>query len=137
MLMQQLKADLLVARKKREDVSLLTTLIGEASMVGKNAGNRETTDDEVVQVIKKFLKNISESQKVATGDMLQKLNQEVITLKAYLPPEISSEELETLVKELIKENPSMGALMKALKAKLGSAFDGQAAKVTFNKVTGS
>ena len=57
-LLAQLKKDSLLARKAADGVraTLLSTLIAEAEMVGKNAGNRESTDDEVQQTIRKFLK---------------------------------------------------------------------------------
>ena len=59
MLLNKIKADQLAARKAKDGLAtaLLTTLIGDAEMVGKNAG-RLVTDEEVVAVIKKFIKNI-------------------------------------------------------------------------------
>ena len=62
-LMDQIKADQVSARKQKMTAvaSLLTTLIGEAEMVGKNAGNRAPTDAEVQAVIKKFIKNLDET----------------------------------------------------------------------------
>lgn len=43
MLIVKIKHDQLVARKNRDQIesTLLTTLIGEADMVGKNNGNRD------------------------------------------------------------------------------------------------
>ena len=62
-LLTQLKKDSMLARKAVDRVraTLLSTLIGEAEMVGKNAGNRESTDEEVQQMIRKFLKNNQEA----------------------------------------------------------------------------
>ena len=53
MLINQIKSDALIARKARkiDTATLLTTLYSEASMIGKNLGNRESTDQEVLQVI--------------------------------------------------------------------------------------
>jgi uncharacterized protein len=54
-MMDKLRADLLTARKERSDMTgLLTALVGEAAMIGKNNGNRETTDEEVLRIVKKF-----------------------------------------------------------------------------------
>ena len=65
-LLAQLKKDSLLARKAADSVraTLLSTLIAEAEMVGKNAGNRESSDDEVQQTIRKFLKNNQEAAAV-------------------------------------------------------------------------
>ena len=53
-LLAQLKKDSLLARKAADGVraTLLSTLIAEAEMVGKNAGNRESRDDVVQQSIR-------------------------------------------------------------------------------------
>ena len=54
--LQEIKAAQLTARKERNTfkASLLTTLIGEAEMVGKSAGNRPSTDEEVLQVLNMY-----------------------------------------------------------------------------------
>lgn len=63
MLIVKIKHDQLVARKNRDQIesTLLTTLIGEADMVGKNNGNRDPFDEEVISVVKKFLKGVNET----------------------------------------------------------------------------
>ena len=65
----EIKSAQLAARKARDSftASSLTTLIGEAEMVGKNAG-REVTDAEVVAVLKKFVKNIDETTTVLSRE---------------------------------------------------------------------
>ena len=62
-LIERIKEDNLAARKNRDQVraTLLTTLFSEAVSVGKNAGNRETTDAETLAVIKKFIKGIDDT----------------------------------------------------------------------------
>lgn len=67
-LIQQIKDKQIAARKSGDSLaSLYTTLLGEASIIGKNAGNRETTDVEVVAVVKKFIKNIDETVQALTS----------------------------------------------------------------------
>ena len=58
-LIEQIKAAQLTARKNRDAAAAasLTTLIGEAEMIGKNA-NRVVHDLEVVGILKKFIDNI-------------------------------------------------------------------------------
>ena len=88
-LLAQLKKDSMLARKAADSVraTLLSTLIGEAEMVGKNAGNRESTDDEVQQTIRKFLKNNQEALGVIKdAERRVALEQESAILTAYLPP---------------------------------------------------
>ena len=102
-LLAQLKKDSLLARKAADGVraTLLSTLIAEAEMVGKNAGNRESTDDEVQQTIRKFLKNNQEAVAVIKDtDRLAVLEQESAILTAYLPPMASESPSPVITKTL-------------------------------------
>ena len=58
-----IKAASLQARKDRNapKAALLSTLLGEVQMIGKNNGNRESTDGEAIAVIKKMLNNTTET----------------------------------------------------------------------------
>lgn len=96
-LIQRVKEDQLTARKHvalgsdmaKITVNLLTTLIGESQIDGK-----DPSDEELTKVIQKFIKNIDvfllqsndESRKVT-------LNQEKTILKSFLPPELSEEDI--------------------------------------------
>ena len=134
-LLAQLKNDSLLARKAADRVrgTLLSTLIGEAEMVGKNAANRESTDEEVQQTIRKFLKNNQEALGVIKDEERRAvLEQESAILTAYLPPLASDAEVQTFiaasVATLAERSPKqMGVVMGALKARYGSDFDAKLA----------
>ncbi len=134
-LLAQLKKDSLLARKAADRVrgTLLSTLIGEAEMVGKNAANRESTDEEVQQTIRKFLKNNQEALGVIKDEERRALlEQESVILTAYLPPLASDAEVQAFitatVAALAERSPKqMGVVMGALKAKYGSDFDAKQA----------
>ena len=134
-LLAQLKNDSLLARKAADRVrgTLLSTLIGEAEMVGKNAANRESTDEEVQQTIRKFLKNNQEALGVIKDEERRAvLEQESAILTAYLPPLASDAEVQTFiaasVATLAERSPKqMGVVMGALKARYGSDFDAKQA----------
>ncbi|MDD3676913.1 GatB/YqeY domain-containing protein [Thauera propionica] len=134
-LLAQLKKDSMLARKAADSVraTLLSTLIGEAEMVGKNAGNRESTDDEVQQTIRKFLKNNQEALGVIKdAERRAVLEQESAILTAYLPPMATEEEVKAFITDtvagLAERGPKqMGVVMGALKAKYGNGFDAKQA----------
>ena len=134
-LLEQIKKDQFEARKNKESLkaTLLTTLFSEASMKGKNAG-RDTTDEETVQVIQKFLKGINETigylEKGGSesDEALATVVAEKAILEAYLPKMVSADELEQVVGGLVASGlNNMGAVMKALKEKFGSSLDGKLA----------
>ena len=133
-LMEQIKTEQIAARKAGDSrASLLTTLLGEASMVGKNAG-RETTDQEVVAVVKKFIKNVDE-----TINALTMRNQDASAflmergvLEQYLPMQLSEDALRQ-VAECQKDMPSF---MKHLKENFAGKYDGKLASMVAKKIYG-
>jgi uncharacterized protein YqeY len=135
-LLQQLKDDQLGARKGKEAIkaSILTTLIGESAIIGKNNGNRESTDEEVIAVIKKFIKNINETLKVSESADLQS---ERDILSMYLPVQMTDDALRAVVSDLIKElnQPSMGNVMKCLKERYNGLYDGKTASSIIKELT--
>ena len=134
-LLETIKKDQFEARKNKEALkaSLLTTLFAEASMKGKNA-NRETTDEETVQVIQKFLKGVNETigyLEKGGGDNTEALataNAEKAILEAYLPKMASTDEIRAAVAALKADGATnIGEIMKLLKLQFGSALDGKLA----------
>lgn len=132
-LMETLKKDQLTARKQKAAVAvnILTTLIGEAAMIGKNDGNRETTDSEVIAIIKKFIKGIDESITVFDGTPTVLLHEKKI-LSYYLPSQIEGEELKSVISGIMVElnattMKDMGRVMGELKLKWDGQYDGKSA----------
>ena len=136
MLIEKLKDDQLIARKAKNEVatSLLTTLYSEAVIVGKNNGNRQTTDDEVISVIKKFMKSANENKEIYTKannqERIKVIETEIAILNSYLPEGISEENIVSAIAEILvqqnlpKEPASMGKIMKELKNRFGANLDG-------------
>ena len=136
-LVEQIKIDSLSARKAKSELkaTLLTTLYSEVVNVGKNNGNRDTTDTEAVAVIKKFLKGVDETLNFL-GEKVDPRRDvalvEKAILEAYLPKQMSEYELKIVIADLIdtlpEKNPKqMGVLMKQLKERYDGQYDGQLA----------
>jgi uncharacterized protein YqeY len=140
-LLQEIKADQLTARKNRDTIraTVLTTLIGEASAIGKNDGNRISTDEEVSAVIRKFIKNIDESlQALSTQNVpnaREALKQERIILSAYLPQQLTETALVAIIQQIIDNGAAkIGDIMKPLNAEHKGLFDGKMAKAIIEKL---
>jgi len=137
MLINQIKSDALEARKARqtETATLLTTLYSEASMIGKNTGNRESTDQEVLQVIEKFVKNANEVKNILLKNNkdTSSVENEILVLSKYLPQKMSYEELENIIKTIIEVfkginmQMKMSNIMGKLKENYGGMYDGKLA----------
>lgn len=139
-LLTTIKAKQLEARKSRDALSssLLTTLLGEAAMPGKNDGNRESTDAEVVATIKKFIKNAQEVVKATEPqDNIQAASRcrdakiEITILESFLPQQLTEVELRKIIadglEQLAKsglEPAPMGWMMGKLKQEFTGRYDG-------------
>jgi hypothetical protein len=94
------------------------------------------TDIEVVAVVKKFLKGIDEMLGVITPPVgpatdaqakLDKILAEKAALEAYLPKQMSEDELRAFATAKAAEGLNMGQIMKALTAERAGQYDGKTA----------
>jgi len=141
----QLKKEYLDARKNKDTIksNLLSTLIGEAQNIGKNEGNREPTTDEILGVVKKFLKAADESIQVLekAGRDCAKEKEEKRILESYQPKQLNENELKQAVDEIVSQMPDksvkmMGQVMNQLKEKYPNQFDGKMASAIVKQALG-
>jgi len=130
-IIKKIKDDINIARKsgEKEKLVLLSTLYGEAIAIGKNNGNRETTDDETLKIISKFIKNNNETIRLTNGSC--KLEEENLILSNYLPKQMSEEDLLELIKQFINKHPTnnIGKIMSELKSNYSGLYDGKMASL--------
>ena len=132
MLLEKIKSDSLDARKARdsEKATSLVTLYAEAARVGKDAGGRDSTDLEVLAVVRKFIKGLDDSLTVLKDPTaIAKAQAERLVLSAYLPTQITGDALADVIASILetaadKTAKGMGFVMNALKAQYGGAYDG-------------
>jgi len=102
--------------------------------IAKSDAEAELSDVEAVQVIRKQAKQRQDSiesfQKGGRAELADKEKEELAILNAYLPQAMSPDELGKVVRETIAElgatsKGQMGAVMKALQAKVGGRADGK------------
>lgn len=140
-ILDTIKKDQMDARKAKDKQlsGYLTTLIGEVVIVGKNDGNRETTDVEAIKVVTKFKKGVDETIKIVKdAEKLKELEYELMVYNKYLPTQMSDDELEQVIVKIIDlesrtrtNNPltkrDMGVIMSKLKAQYDGQYDGKIA----------
>ena len=144
-LFTQIKADQLAARKAKDGLkaTLLTTLIGELTAIGKNDGNREVTDADVVKLVKKFLDGVNETMALindannsdGSADRYINLLKEQTYLTVYMPQQMGEAKLTEVLTELVTETgPNLGKLMGLLKERYAGQYDGKMASTLAKKV---
>ncbi len=137
-LVQDIKKASLEARKARDKMKsdLLTTLLSDIQMIGKNDGNREPTDGDAIVTIKKYIKNIDDTI-AAYGQTLNERATSVVqyhenekaALLTFLPSQLSESELKETLNSIIAELNAtsvkdMGKIMKVLKERHSGLYDG-------------
>ena len=102
--------------------------------IEKPGAETQMNESDAVQVIRKQVKQRQDSiesfNKGGRPELAAKETEELKILNAYLPQQISAEELTATVRDTISElnaatKAQMGAVMKALQAKIGGRVDGK------------
>lgn len=133
MLIETIRTQQLAARKSGGPfAAALTTLLSEASMIGKNDGNRITTDAEVVAVVKKFIKNLDETIQAieSRGGLATPQIAERAMLSSFLPQQLD----EIALREIATGYSSLPEFMKRLKDAYPGQYDGKLASMVGKSV---
>lgn len=91
-------------------------------------------DSEVQEVARRLIKQHEESveayTKAGRSDLAQKEARELAILKGFLPPALEEPELAAIIQQTLQElkgggTPALGAVMKAVMAKVAGRADGK------------
>jgi uncharacterized protein len=103
--------------------------------IAKSGSEAELSDAEAAQVIRKQARQRQDSiesfEKAGRAELAEKEKEELAILNGYLPKPMSTDEISKIVSETIAEagatsRAQMGAVMKALQAKVAGRVDGKA-----------
>lgn len=137
-LKEQLMQDYKDAMKSADSVKKETVNMVRAAIKQYEVDQRvELKDDaDIVKIIKKQVKMrtdaLADFAKAGRDDMLEGYQKEIDILKAYLPEEMSEEEIKAKVNEIAEklgieaDMKNMGMLMKNAMAELKDKADGSA-----------
>ncbi len=135
MLKEKLLEDLKESMKEKNIIRKNTVQMIRAAIlqVEKDKGI-EASDGQVIDIIAKEAKKRKDAEadfeKSGREDLINQNKEELAILTEYLPKQLSTEEVETIVKEIIAQTGAssmkdMGGVMKAAKEKIGAAADGK------------
>ena len=134
-LKEQLMNDLKDAMKEKDIIKKNTiTLIRSAILQYEKDKLTQLDENGVIDIIAKEQKKrkdaLVEFEKSGRQDLIDDLKREMEVIKAYLPEELSIEELTSIIKETIaevdaKDMKDMGKVMQAVKAKTSGRADGR------------
>lgn len=135
-LKQQLLNDYKEAMKSGDHAKKETVNLVRAAIKQREVDMRTVIEDdaEIVSIIKKQVKMrtdaLADFAKAGRDDLTEAYNKEIEVLKAYLPEEMSYDEIKAQVKKLAEDSglernmKSMGAMMKQAMTELKDKADG-------------
>jgi len=134
-LTEKIRADLTSAMKAQEKDRLSTIRMLQSAIKNEqiNAGH-ELSDEEAMSVIRKAVKQRQDSVEQYTKgnrpELAAKEQSEIDVLKTYLPPELSDDEIESGIREIIattgaQSKKDMGKVMKEATARYKGRADGK------------
>ncbi len=134
-LTEKVRADMTGAMKAQEKERLSTLRMLQSSLKNEqiNVGH-ELSDEEAMTVIRKAVKqrldSIEQYTNAGRTELAEKERSEMELLKTYLPAELSAEELETGLREIIaatgaQSKKDLGKVMKEATARFKGRVDGK------------
>ena len=91
----------------------------------------EVSDSQIVEIIAKEAKKrkdaLEDYQKSGREDLIEQMNQEIKILNEYLPKQLTEEEVNAMLREIITNgnytSKDMGNIMKEIMPKVNGKFD--------------
>ena len=135
MLKEKLLEDLKNSMKEKNELRKNVVQMVRAAILQVEKDKQiEVTDEQIIEIIAKEAKkrrdSIPDYEKSGREDLLNQIKQEISILEEYLPAQLSPEEIEEQLKQIISEigassMKDIGMVMKTSKEKLGASADGK------------
>ena len=135
MLKEKLLDDLKKSMKEKNVVRKNVIQMVRAAILQVEKDKQITlNDDQIIDIIAKESKKRKDSlvdyEKSGREDLINEIKEEIAILTEYLPKQLSMEEVEAIVKDVIAEvgatsMKDMGKVMKTAKEKIGASSDGK------------
>ncbi|TCA22986.1 GatB/YqeY domain-containing protein [Rhizobium leguminosarum bv. viciae] len=148
MLRDQLATQLKEAMKAKNTERLSTVRLIQAAVKDRDIANRGTgkeqaSDDEILQILAKMVKQRDESAKIyeenARPELAAKERAEIIVIQDFMPKQLSDSEVRANVSAIITETGAagakdMGKVMAALKERYAGQMDFAKASATVKEL---
>ncbi len=132
-MVEKLDKDMIEAMKAKDKEKLTVIRMVKASLKQEQIDHKkEINDDLLIDVVNKQIKmrkdSITEFEKGNRADLVEKTQNEINILMAYLPEQLSSEEVIKVIDEIFADikpesQKDMGKVMKEAQAKLKGKAD--------------
>lgn len=135
---EELKSAMKAQEKLR--MSVLRMILADIKIADTSGKPKDQIDYvEVVRgYCKKLKKSREEYEKLCLPEKVKELDAEIAIVEEYLPKQLSDDEMKKIVNEVIEANKftakEIGAAMKLIMGKYGSAIDGKKVQMYLKEI---
>ena len=144
MLKEKLMDDLKVSMREKNEIRKNTVQMVRAAIlqIEKDKGI-VVEDDKIIEIIAKEVKSkrdaLVDFEKAGREDLINQTKEEMAVLAEYLPKQLTEEEVEAKINEIIAKLgvtsiKEIGLVMKEAKAEIGVAADGKMINEVVRKI---
>lgn len=141
-LLTTLRKDKMHALKEKDSLKngICSLLLSAIALAEKEKGS-ELSDEEAIAFVQRELKQTKDTlaqTPTDRSDLIEETKKKITIIESYLPEQMSEEEVEVAIKEIMEENnleataKSRGMIMKMMLSKYAGKTDGK----TVNAVVG-
>ena len=111
---------------------LVVSAIKDAEIAGRTKDKKEISNNDIIAILKKMIKQRNEScevyKKAGRNELLKNETREIEVISSFLPKQLSEEETKKICEEAIKSTGAssikdMGKVMGVLKSKHADTLD--------------
>ena len=135
-LFDKINQDIKTAMKEKQadKLSALRAIKSELLLEQTSGSGKEITEEKEIKIVQKLIKQRKDSaeiyKKEGREDLYEKEMSEIKFLEAYLPEQMSEEELDAIIKEAIEKTGAssmkdMGKVMGMVNAKVAGRAEGK------------
>jgi uncharacterized protein YqeY len=118
--------------RRLSTVRLIQTAIKDRDIANRGTGKDAASDDEILQILQKMVKQREESAKIyqdaGRAELAAQEREEIVVLKEFMPEQLSDEKIQEIIQGAIQETGAasprdMGKVMAHLKEKYAGQMD--------------
>ncbi|MGI2031641.1 GatB/YqeY domain-containing protein [Rhizobium panacihumi] len=118
--------------RRLSTVRLIQAAVKDRDIANRGAGKDETSEDEILQILQKLVKQRDESAKIydeaGRGELATQEREEIAVIKTFMPEQLSDEKVGEIIAGIIAEIGAsgikdMGKVMAALRERYAGQMD--------------
>lgn len=118
--------------RRLSTVRLIQAAVKDRDIANRGAGKDETSEDEILQILQKLVKQRDESAKIydeaGRGELATQEREEIAVIKTFMPEQLSDEKVAEIIAGIIAETGAsgikdMGKVMAVLRERYAGQMD--------------